>query len=148
MRKTMWMVKAGLYAGVILLLSLSISACTKIGQQIPAAKMISFDDTLAEGEGRFDSEGLHVVYNYDRQGDSLRVWGRVAYNLPVESLDVYLLFTDDDGTVIDQEWVYSTGYTVSKLWGRSSAFERTLEVPDGAAAMSFDSSAVRSRGHQ
>jgi len=148
MKNTVLTAKVIMYAGMALLLSFYLAACTQVGRHIPAAQLIALDDALREGEGRFSDDGLHVVYSYDRQGDSLVVGGRVAYNLPVESLDVYLLFIDTGGTVIDQEWVYSTGYSVSKLWGHSRTFERTLQVPDGAAAISFDSSTVPSRGHQ
>jgi len=148
MKITMLTAKAIISAGTVLLLALFLSGCTQVGQKISAAKTISFEDTLGEGEGHFSREGLDVVYSYDRNGNRLNIRGRVSYNLPVESLDVYLLFVDAGRTVIDQEWLYSTGYSVSRLWGHSRFFERTLQVPDGAAAISFDSSAVPSRGHQ
>ncbi|HKJ66151.1 MAG TPA: hypothetical protein VJ969_12155 [Desulfopila sp.] len=148
MRNTVLTAKAVVYTGMVLLLPLCLAACTQIGKHIPAAQVRALDDTLAEGEGRFNDDGLRVVYSYDRKGDSLVIRGQVSYSLPVESLDVYLLFIDTGGVVIDQEWVYSTGYSVSRLWGHSRTFERTLHVPDAATAISFYSSAVPSRGHQ
>lgn len=147
MRNTMLPARVAVYVGMVLLV-LFLFGCTQVGQEISAGKMISFEETLAEGEGSFSRGALHIDYSYDRNGDRLRIWGSVSYSLPVESLDVYLLFVDAGRTVIDQEWLYSTGYDVSKIWGRSGTFERTLEVPDGAAAISFDSSAILSRGQR
>lgn len=147
MRNTMLPTQAAVYVGIVLL-ALFLSRCTQVGQEISAGKMISLEETLAEGEGSFNRGSLHIDYSYDRNGDRLRIWGNVSYSLPVESLDVYLLFVDAGRTVIDQEWLYSIGYSVSKQWGRTRSFERTLQVPNGAAAISFDSSAILSRGHR
>jgi hypothetical protein len=131
---------------VLLLVCLGLSACTYVGRTVPADNRILFS-RLETGQGVFQQGVLTINYNYALIGGNVSVSGQVIYRSPVGSLDVYLLFINGTGTVVQQKLLYSSGYRVSRYWA-GGYFDKTFTVPPGATAISFNHSIQPHRGNK
>jgi hypothetical protein len=97
-------------------------------------------------QGIFNYQQLTVEYSYVLQGENLTLTGRVFYSSSVDSLNVYVLFFDATGTVMQEKIVYFSGYRTSRYGLADRSFKETLVVPPTAAGISFGYSAQHRTG--
>jgi hypothetical protein len=65
--------------------------------------------------------------------------GSAYYTRSVDSLNIYLLFLDEGGNVLQRDIVYSSGYRVARSWGMTErTFRDQLVVPQEAIGISFN----------
>lgn len=84
---------------------------------------------------------LTVDYEYKRAGDSLTMSGSIGFNRGLDSLDVRVLFLDGAGMILDRKLVYSSGYRSLAARESTRTFRRTVDIPPGATAFTFDETA-------
>jgi len=111
--------------------------CSAIGTQVAESKRIALTGSQ-ENSGTFKQGMLTIDYNFRLSGDNITLSGKVGYFGGVDSLDVRVLFFDQQGTVIEQKMVYSVPYRKgADSWGGRN-FEKELKVPANAAGFTFD----------
>ena len=145
-------VKAG-FLYLLVLICFGISGCAGVGSTIPQERRVSLTET-ENNQGNFSYGALTVKYSYSlvggnliSAGSNMILAGKISYRDRFDSLDVRILFLDAAGTVLRQEFVYSSGYrTRDKSSNR--AFQKTFTVPAGSVAMSFNYSAQDQTGHR
>lgn len=125
---------------LLILATFGLLGCTQAGRLVPADDRILFSENET-GQGTFNTDGLTVDYTYKLQGRDLDLAGNAWYHGGVDSLNVYVLFIDPAGTVLQQRIAYYSGYRVSRHWAGDNSFQETLAVPPGAAGFSFSYSA-------
>ena len=111
--------------------------CAQMGRNVPAENRITFSDRDS-GQGTYDSNRLAVDYTYNLRGGDLNLAGNASYRGRYDSLNVYVLFIDPVGNVLDRKIVYSSGYRVFKHWQPDKSFEVSFALPDGVSGFSFD----------
>jgi len=125
---------------LLILATFGLFGCTQVGQLVPADERILFSEHET-GQGTYNANGLTVDYTYKLQGRDLNLAGNAWYRGGVDSLNVYVLFIDPAGTVLQQKIAYYSGYRSSKYWYADNSFQETLAVPSGAAGFTFSYSA-------
>jgi hypothetical protein len=125
---------------ILILAHLSLIGCADVGRMVSADNRILLNDQ-ATNQGVFSHSGLTVEYSYSLAGESLTLAGKVNYRTSVDSLNVYILFLDATGTVLQKKIVYYSGYRISRDLLADRSFKDTLVVPPGTAGMSFSYSA-------
>lgn len=113
--------------------------CAEIAEMRPN---VSADDRILfvgkeTDQGVFEYGKLSVKYNYNLTGDTLQLTGDIGFSRRFDALNVYLLFIDSAGDVLQQDIVYSSGYRVPQAARPDRSFRETLTVPRGAAGFSF-----------
>ncbi len=119
-----------------ILLSLGFYGCGNMGQ------VASIDNRLLVSEqksnqGTYKDGELTLLYNYSLTGDTLNLTGTVYYRGGVDWLNVFILFLDPTGTVLQRKIIYSSGYRVYPPWEAERKFQEKLIVPHGATGISF-----------
>jgi hypothetical protein len=132
---------------LFLLIAVGLVGCAGVGRLVSADERILFD-AKGSAQGSFSRNALTVVYSYRLAAGTLTVGGDIDYTWPVDSLDVYLLFLDAAGTVLQKKIVYSSGYRVARRWTTERNFQETMAVPPGTAGISFDYSAQPRRSYR
>ena len=128
------------FVALLLLLSwLSIFGCAGLGRVVPAEERILFTEKESV-EGVFSSSPLMMSFSYTLKGRNLQLKGSVDYSGGYDSLNVYVLFIDASGTVLQRNLVYYSGYRVG-FWPGGNTFQADLNVPANAAGFSFSHSA-------
>jgi hypothetical protein len=123
---------------LLILVSLSISGCAGLGQNVSVEDRILFDE-IEKSQGRFTQDGLTVDYSYRLAGRNMTLDGSAYYTRSVDSLNIYLLFLDEGGNVLQRDIVYSSGYRVARSWGMTErTFRDQLVVPQEAIGISFN----------
>ncbi|KJR99078.1 MAG: hypothetical protein VR65_16630 [Desulfobulbaceae bacterium BRH_c16a] len=130
---------------ILLFVQLGLFGCAGMRQFVSEDNRILFSDQETS-QGVFDYRRLTVEYSYALQGDNLTLTGRVFYSGRVDSLNVYVLFFDATGTVMQEQIVYFSGYRTSRYGLADSSFEETMVVPPTAAGISFGYSAQHRTG--
>lgn len=125
---------------LLILATFSLFGCTQVGQLVPADDRILFSEKET-GQGTFNTDGLTVDYTYKLQGRDLNLAGNAWYRGGVDSLNVYVLFIDPAGTVLQQRIAYYSGYRSWRYWHADNSFQESLAVPPGAAGFTFSYSA-------
>lgn len=124
----------------VMLVNFGLFGCAGMERIVPADNRILFTEK-ASSQGVFSHGGLTVAYSYRVEGDKLALEGKVNYLGGVDSLNVYLLFIDAAGTVLQRKIVYYSGYRLSRYWISDRLFRETLAVPPDAVGISFNYSA-------
>lgn len=148
---TVSFVNAGILC-LLLLVYLGVSGCAGVGSTIPQERWIS----LKEGEnnqGDFKYGSLALKYSYSLTGSSLIsggsnmiLAGKASYQGGYDSLDILILFLDADGTVLQQKFIYSSGYRDRSEKVSNLDIQKTFAVPAGSAAITFSYSAMERTG--
>jgi hypothetical protein len=125
-------------SALLLLVCLILAGCAGLERQVPAEDRIFFS-ARETGDGVLNRWPLTVSYSYRLRGKSLELEGDARYGRYVDFLNVYVMFIDGSGNVLQREIVYFSGYR-SDIWPGPS-FQAKLEVPDGAKGFTFDYSA-------
>lgn len=138
MRKILQMLTGKTTIWFLLILgSLSLSGCAGLGQNVSVEDRIFFEEK-EKSQGRFTQDGLTVDYSYRLAGNNMTMDGSIYYTRSVNSLNVYLLFLDHSGDILQRDIVYSSGYRVAHSWGMTErTFRDQLDVPQGAVGISF-----------
>lgn len=121
---------------LLILISLSLSGCAGLGQNVSVEDRILFEE-IEKSQGRFIQDGLTVDYSYRLAGSNMTLDGTADYTRSVNSLNIYLLFLDEGGNVLQRNIVYSSGYRVARSWGNERTFSDQLDVPQEAVGISF-----------
>jgi hypothetical protein len=109
-----------------------------LGQNVSVEDRILFDE-IEKSQGRFTQDGLTVDYSYRLAGRNMTLDGSAYYIRSVDSLNIYLLFLDEGGNVLQRDIVYSSGYRVARSWGMTErTFQDRLVVPQEAVGISFN----------
>jgi hypothetical protein len=123
---------------LLILVSLSLSGCAGLGQNVSVEDRILFNE-IEKSQGRFTQDGLTVDYSYRLVGRNMILDGSANYTRSVDSLNIYLLFLDEGGNVLQRDIVYSSGYRVARSWGMTErTFRDQLVVPQEAVGISFN----------
>ena len=125
---------------LLMLASFGLIGCTHVGRLVPAEDRVLFTENQT-GQGTFNTDGLTVDYTYKLQGRDLDLAGNAWYRGGFDSLNVYVLFIDSAGTVLQQRIAYYSGYRSWRHWHADNSFQETLSVPPGAAGFTFSYSA-------
>lgn len=125
-----------LYATIVLI-CIGFLGCSTVGRVVPAEKRMGLSETTTQEI--FKAEGMTVIYSYILKDNIMSFSCSAAVQFRVQSFDVHLLFLDEQGAVLMQKRVFSSGDRFS---------EKTLEVPPGAAGISFSYSSEPFRGNQ
>lgn len=120
---------------LFLLICFGFFGCASSNKSIHEDKRIPLVEQGSDS-GVFKDIRLTVDYSYRQAGDNITIAGSAHFNGRYNSLTVYLLFLDATGKRIDKKLIYSSSY---RSMGAKSdrTFEKTLNVPSGAAAISF-----------
>lgn len=122
---------------LLILVSLSLSGCAAMIPNVPVENRILFGEE-GKSQGRFSEEGLTVDYSYRLVGRNMTLDGSLYYTRSVNSLNVYLLFLDKGGDVLQRNIIYYSGYRVERSLGKSEqTFHDQLVVPQEAVGISF-----------
>lgn len=123
--------------GLLVLFCCTLLGCAVVGSVVPVEKRIALSETKNIQE-TFQADGLRVEYSYTVSDGILSLKCSASVRFHMKSFDVRLLFLDAQGTVLQQKVVYSST--------RGSINER-LDIPEGAAGISFTYSGQPYRGH-
>jgi hypothetical protein len=135
-------------ASLIFILSAAfISGCggnlfTYKGDRVTREDLIS---KLEDGnqKGVWKTNELAITYQYQKTPETLKISGSVELVggfaigfRQIERLAVFLLFLDNQGTVIENSLIYAVGnhHSIDMI---PMLFEKTIPVPDGTKTISF-----------
>jgi hypothetical protein len=130
-------VKNTVLFATIVLICISLLGCSAVGRVVPTENRMELANSTAQEV--FEADGLRVIYSYNLQDDIMSFSCRVSVRFRVQSFNAKLLFLDAQGTVLQQNRVFSSGDRFS---------EKALVVPSGAVAISFNYSSQPFRGRQ
>jgi len=129
------------------LLLLNILGCTMVGQPIPAQKRIALEASQ-DSTGTFTKDTLTISYQYNWSGEQLQIAGDIKLQWGVNFIDIYAVFLDHQGIILEQKIVYSSGYKTSTYRREERRFEKTLSPPKGTEAFSFTYSSQERSGRR
>jgi len=128
---------------ILFLVFLGVSGCAGVGTTIPQERLISLKEA-ENNQGNFGYGPLTVKYSYSLTGSSLIsggsnmiLAGNVSYRGGFDSLDIRILFLDAGGTVLQQKFIYSSGYRDRSEKVSNLDVQKTFAVPAGSAAITF-----------
>ena len=137
---------------ILLLVFLGVSGCAGVDPTIPQERWVSLTEA-ENNQGDFNYGPLTVKYSYSLTGSSLIsggsnmiLAGKVSYRGGFDSLDIVLLFLDAGGTVLQQKFIYATGYRDRSEKVSNLDIQKTFAVPAGAAAITFTYSVMERTG--
>ncbi len=99
--------------------------------------MIRLQDGNQQGVWRKNE--VEITYRYQNASQTLKVSGTaglIGGNKYFSHLAVYLLYLDEQGTVIQDTLVYS-GENSRRIVAPYMDFEKSIPIPQGALAISF-----------
>ena len=123
---------------LLVLISFSVSGCAGVGSTVPLERRLPLVET-ANGQGNFSYGGLKVEYSYSLSGSDMIMDGVASYNHGYDSLDIRISFLDATGTVLKQEFIYSSGYRSGDKRRSGIDFQKTFAMPAGSVAITFSS---------
>ena len=128
---------------ILFLVFLGVSGCAGVGTTIPQERLISLKEA-ENNQGNFGYGPLTVKYSYSLTGSSLIsggsnmiLAGNVSYRGGFDSLDIRILFLDAGGTVLQQKFIYSSGYRDRSEKVSNLDVQKTFAVPAGSAAITL-----------
>ena len=122
---------------LLVLFCFGASGCAGVGSTVPLERRLPLIEA-ENSQGDFSYGGLKVKYSYSLAGSNMILDGVASYDRGYDSLDIRILFLDATGTVLQQEFVYSSGFRTSGK-RRSGDFQKTFAVPAGSVAITFSS---------
>ena len=134
-----------LILSLLALVHLSLSGCTGI-KAVSAENRLLFAENSPQGIFSFGD--LTVNYRYHADGPQLAVSGKIDYRRSFDSLDVYAMLFDANGTVIQKKLIYASGFRTSADRVNDISFQESLVLPPRAVGISFDSFAQDRRSYQ
>ncbi len=129
-------IKKTLILSLFALVSLGFLGCANIGHIVPVDNRIQLNEKK-DNQGNFIDGDLTLNYDYSMTGKNLYLSGDASYRGGVDYLNIYVLFLDQTGTVLQQKIIYSSGYRVYQSWQADRKFQTNLVVPNGATALAF-----------
>lgn len=117
-----------------------------IGGMTPPEARVALDPA-GRATDTYKRGPLTVAYSYKSQNDILQISGDIQFNLGVDSLNVRLDFLDQEGKVVKQHLVYSSGYRIRGMEG-ARRFDTTLKIPDGVTGFAFSSTEKQRTGNK
>lgn len=153
MRKytTPFFINSGIFC-ILLLVYLGVSGCAGVNTTIPQERWVPLTET-ENNQGDFGYGPLTVKYSYSLTGGSLVsggsnmiLAGKVSYRGGFDSLDILILFLDAGGTVLQQKFIYTSGYRDRTEKVSNLDIQKTFAVPAGAAAITFTYSVMERTG--
>lgn len=130
-----------------LFLLISFVGCSVVGRTVPVDNRILFAGQNSS-QGNYRYGDLTVAYRYELRAGEMKLNGSVRHRGGFDSLDVRVQFIDTEGTVLNQKIVYSSGYRVAKSRDIDRSFQTLLDVPPGAAGLSFNYSSRPRSSHK
>lgn len=125
--------KQKVFVSFLLVVLLSIIGCAA---KIPADRMIQLTEGAAT-QGSYKTGEVTVAYTFNRTGDTMTVNGMVSHYGGLDSLNVFILFSDANSQVLQRNLVYSTGYRTGHKYRGGGNFEERLTVPPEAVGFVF-----------
>jgi len=139
---------------MLIMVSFGVLGCAGVVSNIPPERRISLVEA-ENNQGSFSYGSLTLQYNYALTGGSLvmgvskmMLAGKVTYRDRFDSLDIYVVFLDAAGTVLQKKFIYSSGYRTDEARVSDLAFQKTLEVPAGSEAITFTYSEIARSGRE
>ncbi len=123
--------------GMILILFASLTSCAVTNRFVAEENRILLTQDEAM-RGTFNKGGQVVEYNYQLDGNTLKLNGRVYAHGNVNTLKVRVLFVDDKGYRLDEETVYYSGYRMYKTYGVPNIFQKVISLPQATDSFTFD----------
>ena len=137
---------------LLLLVFLGVSGCAGVTSTIPRERWVPLTEA-ENNQGDFSYDSLTVKYSYSLTGNSLIsggsnmiLAGKVSYRGGFDSLDINILFLDAGGTVLQQKFIYSSGYRDRSEKVSNLDVQKTFVVPAGSAAITFTYSVMERSG--
>jgi hypothetical protein len=137
---------------ILVLTCLGVLGCAGVVSSIPPERRISLVEA-ENNQGNFSYGSLTLQYNYALTGGNLvmggsnmMLAGKATYTDRFDSLDIYVVFLDAAGTVLQRKFIYSSGYRTDDGRVSDRAFQETLEVPAGSEAITFTYSEIARSG--
>jgi hypothetical protein len=121
---------------LLFLVQLSLFGCANLGRPISADKRILITEKETS-QGIFNDGEITVEYNVSLHGKNVTLAGKVNHRSSLDYLNVFILFLDATGNVLQQKDIYYSGYRVYNEWDADRSFRETLVVPPGTAGISF-----------
>lgn len=121
----------------LVLICIGFLGCSTVGRVVPAEKRVNLSEAITQEI--FKAEGLTVIYSYTLKDNIMSFSCSAAVRFKVQSFNVHLLFLDEQGAVLLQKRVFSSGDRFS---------DKTLDVPPGAVGISFNYSSEPYRGRR
>ncbi len=144
-------IRSGLLC-MLVLTCLGVLGCAGVVSSISPERRISLIEA-ENNQGNFSYGSLTLQYNYSLTGgnmvvggSSMMLAGKATYSDRFDSLDIYVVFLDAAGTVLQRKFIYSSGYKTGAGRVSDRAFQKTLEVPAGSEAITFTYSEVERSG--
>jgi hypothetical protein len=123
---------------LLVLVFFCISGCAGVGSTVPPERRLPLIET-ENSQGSFSYGGLKVKYSYSLAGSDMIMDGVASYNHGYDSLDIRISFLDATGTLLQREFIYSSGYRTAGKRRSGIDFQKTFTVPAGSAAITFSS---------
>jgi len=126
-------------AGILYLLVLiyfGASGCAGVGSTVPQERRIPLIET-ENSQGNFSYGSLTLKYSYSLADGNMIFTGKASYQGGFDSLDIRILFLDAAGTVLQQEFIYSSGYRTDRERVSDRELQKTFAVPPGSTAITF-----------
>jgi hypothetical protein len=137
---------------ILVLTCLGVLGCAGVVSSIPPERRISLVEA-ENNQGNFSYGSLTLQYNYALTGGNMVIGGsnmmlagKATYTDRFDSLDIYVVFLDAAGTVLQRKFIYSSGYRTDDGRVSDRAFQETLEVPAGSKAITFTYSEIARSG--
>ena len=137
---------------LLLLVFIGVSGCAGVDSTIPSERWVPLTEA-GNNQGDFSYDSLTVNYSYSLTGNSLIsggsnmiLAGKVSYRGGFDSLDISILFLDAAGTVLQQKFIYSSGFRNRSEKVSNLDVQKTFAVPAGSAAITFTYSVMERSG--
>ncbi len=132
---------------LLVLFCFGASGCAGVGSTVPLERRLPLIEA-ENSQGDFSYGGLKVEYSYSLAGSNMILDGVASYDRGYDSLDIRILFLDATGTVLQQKFIYSSGYRTGGKRRSGIDFQKTFVVPAGSVAITFSSFAQDRSGQR
>jgi hypothetical protein len=92
-------------------------------------------------QGTWESNDVALQYQYVEQNGAIQLSVSGNAKRGYDQLNVWVLFVDAEGKILETKSIYSSGYRSERSYGKpqKGTIEKTLEIPPGTTAIAFES---------
>ncbi len=139
---------------LFILLCFGFSGCAGVGSTVPQERRIPLNK--AENyQGNFNYGPLTLDFSYSLTGGSLIsggsnmiLAGKASYKGAFDSLDIRLSFLDATGAILQNKFIYSSGFRTGTSKVSGQPFQKTFVVPANSDAITFNYSVEERTGNR
>jgi hypothetical protein len=138
--------KALLYLVVILVFA-GLNGCSTTGVTVAPENRIAVVPDQPQ-KGNWESKNVVIAYEFVKENGVLGLFIDGRTRRPLDQVVLWVLFLDSEGTLIERETVFNSGFRDQRTRARrmEGTIERAFEVPEGTKYLAFQSKEKPYRG--